>query len=42
MIRDNQVTYDDFREFTREEVENLYPQVLLLIGEVDRLLDKTM
>ena len=34
--------YDDFREFTREEVENLYPQVLLLIEAVDRLLDETM
>lgn len=30
--------YDDFREFTKDEVDNLYPQTLFLIGEVDRLL----
>lgn len=30
--------YDDFREFTREEVEDLYPQVLFLIENVNRLL----
>ena len=34
--------YDDFREFTREEVENLYPQVLFLITAVDSLFDETM
>lgn len=27
-----------FREFTKDEVDNLYPQTLFLIGEVDRLL----
>ena len=32
----------DFNLVTREEVENLYPQVLLLIEAVDRLLDETM
>lgn len=31
--------YDDFREFTKEEVNNLYPQVLFLINEVDKLID---
>lgn len=31
--------YDDFREFTKEEVENLYPQALSLIENIDRLID---
>lgn len=30
--------YDDFREFTKEEVENLYPQASFLISEVNKLL----
>ena len=30
--------YDDFREFTKDEVENLYPQTLFLIGEVEKLI----
>ncbi len=30
--------YDDFREFTREEVVDLYPQSQLLIEEVEKLL----
>ena len=34
--------YDDFREFTREEVENLYPQILFLIGKVDKLIEEKL
>lgn len=34
--------YDDFREFTREEVENLYPQILFLIGKVDKLIKEKL
>lgn len=30
--------YDDFKEFTKEEVENLYGQTLYLIKEVDALI----
>lgn len=30
--------YDDFREFTQEEVEDLHPQVQYLPKEVDRLI----
>lgn len=30
--------YDDFREFSKEEVENLYPQALFLIENVSRLI----
>lgn len=34
--------YDDFREFTREEVENLYPQIQLLIEKVDKLIQEAL
>jgi uncharacterized protein (UPF0332 family) len=30
--------YDDFREFSKEEVENLYPQALFLIENVSQLI----
>jgi len=32
--------YDDFREFTKEEVENLYPQATLLIENAEALIIK--
>lgn len=34
--------YDDCREFTREEVENLYPQIQLLIEKVDKLIQEAL
>ena len=30
--------YDDFKEFTKDEIDNLYPQISFLISEVDRLI----
>ena len=30
--------YDDFKEFTKDKIDNLYPQISFLISEVDRLI----
>lgn len=34
--------YDDFKEFTKEEVENLYEQTLYLIKEVNALITSSL
>ena len=32
--------YDDFRTFTQEEIDSLYPEIKFLIGAVDELIEK--
>lgn len=32
--------YDDFRTFTKEEIDSLYPEIKFLIGAVDELIEK--